>query len=67
MPINPPTTGIKISAMNSDAVRVRITVIGRNFMNSPTVPVQNSSGKNTDNVVAVDAMIGHAMRSAAKR
>ena len=43
-----------------------ITVIGRNFMNSPTVPSQNSSGKNTQSVVAVDAMIGQAMRFAAK-
>ena len=51
--------------MKSDAVRVRITVMGRNFMNSPTVPVQNSSGKNTLSVVAVEAMIGHAIRLAA--
>ena len=34
-------------------------------MNSPTVPVQNSSGKNTLNVVAVEAMIGHDIRFAA--
>ena len=61
----PPTTGMKTSAMKSDAVRVRITVMGRNFMNSPTVPVQNSSGKNTLSVVAVEAMIGHAIRLAA--
>ena len=35
-------------------------------MNSPTIPVQNRSGKNTDSVVAVDAMIGQAIRLAAK-
>ena len=56
---------MKISAMNSEANSVRITVIGRNFMNSPTMPVQNSSGKNTLSVVAVEAMIGQAMRLAA--
>ncbi len=67
LPIMPPTTGMNTSAMNSDAVSVRITVMGRNFMNSPTVPDQNSSGKNTDRVVAVDAMIGQDMRFAAWR
>ena len=40
-------------------------MIGRNFINSPTMPDQNKSGKNTLSVVAVDAMIGHAMRLAA--
>ncbi len=66
LPMMPPSTGTKMSAMNSDADRVNSTVIGRNFMNSPTVPDQNSSGRNTASVVAVDAMIGHAMRLAAK-
>ena len=32
----------------------------------PIMPDQNSSGKNTLSVVAVDAMIGQAMRLAAK-
>ena len=59
-------TGINTSAMNSDAASVKITVIGRNFMNSPTTPDQNRSGKNTQSVVAVEAMIGHAMRLAAR-
>lgn len=58
-------TGMKTSAMNKDAERVAITVIGRYFMNSPTIPDQNSSGKNTYNVVAVDAMMGQTMRLAA--
>ena len=53
------------SAMKSEAKSVRITVMGRNFMNSPTIPVQNRSGKNTLSVVAVEAMMGHAMRLAA--
>ena len=35
-------------------------------MNSPTTPGQNSSGMNAARVVAVEAMIGHAMRFAAK-
>ena len=56
LPINPPTTGIKISAINRDADRVRITVIGRNFINSPTMPDQNRSGKKTDSVVAEVAL-----------
>ena len=34
-------------------------------MNSPIMPDQNNNGKNTDNVVSVDAMIGHAIRLAA--
>ncbi len=34
-------------------------------MNSPTIPGQNSSGRNAARVVAVDAMIGHDMRLAA--
>ena len=66
LPIMPPTTGIKISAMDNDADSVTITVIGRNFMNSPTTPDQNNSGKNTHSVVAVEAMIGQAMRLAAR-
>ena len=39
--------------------------MGRNFMNSPTIPGQNKSGKNTLRVVAVDAMIGQDIRFAA--
>ena len=53
------------SAMASDAASVTRTVIGRNFMNSPTTPGQNSSGRNTTSVVAVEAMMGQAMRLAA--
>ena len=34
-------------------------------MNSPTMPGQNRSGMNAASVVAVAAMIGHAMRLAA--
>ena len=39
--------------------------MGRNFMNSPTMPGQNRSGMKAARVVAVEAMIGHAMRLAA--
>ena len=42
-----------------------ITVMGRNFMNSPTTPGQNSSGANTARVVRVEAVTGQAMRLAA--
>ena len=65
MPTSAPRLGTKISAMTSDAVSVASTVIGRNFMNSPTMPGQNSSGMKAASVVAVEAMIGQAMRLAA--
>ena len=64
--MSPPTTGIKISAMNNDAVSVNRTVIGRNLMNSPMRPAQNSKGINTLRVVAVEATMGQAMRLGAK-
>lgn len=51
--------------MKSDAVSVRMTVVGRNFMNSSTIPCENSSGKNTESVDKVEAMIGQAIRLAA--
>ena len=51
--------------MASDASRQRITVAGRYFMNWPTTPGQNNSGRNTTSVVAVEAITGHAMRVAA--
>jgi len=59
--------GAKISAISSEAVNVASIVIGRYFMNSPTRPGQNSSGMNAASVVAVAAVIGHAMRLAASR
>jgi hypothetical protein len=64
-PSRAPSTGTKISAMASDAVSVATSVIGRNFMNSPTMPGQNSNGRKAAKVVAVEAMIGQAMRLAA--
>ena len=60
-----PSVGTNTSAMNSDAVSVAMSVIGRNFMNSPTMPGQNSNGMKAARVVAVAAVIGHAMRFAA--
>ena len=39
--------------------------MGRYFMNSPTMPGQNSSGAKAARVVAVDAMIGQLIRRAA--
>ena len=67
LPIMPPSTGMKISAMNSDAVSTQITVIGRYFMNWPTMPGQTRSGMKTISVVMVDEMIGQAMRCAPMR
>ena len=60
-----PITGTKTSAIASEALRVAISVIGMNFMNSPTMPGQNRSGAKAARVVAVEAMIGHDMRFAA--
>ncbi len=48
------------SATNSEELSVMISVSGRNFMNSPTMPGQNAIGRNAASVVAVDAMIGTA-------
>jgi hypothetical protein len=65
LPTRAPTVGTKINAIISDALSVAKRVIGRNFMNSPTMPGQNTSGRNAASVVAVEAMIGQAMRLAA--
>ena len=54
------STGLITSATNSDEASTTITVIGRYFMNSPMIPGQNSSGRNTATVVPVEAMIGQA-------
>ena len=55
---------MKISAMNNDADSTLITVIGKYFMNWPTMPGQTSNGRNTISVVIVDEMMGHDMRCA---
>ena len=57
--------GTKTSAISSDAVSVASRVIGRYFMNSPTTPGQNTSGRKAASVVAVEAVIGQAIRRAA--
>ena len=43
-----------------------ISVIGRNFMKSPMIPGQKIRGAKAARVVAVEAMIGQAMRRAAR-
>ena len=60
-----PSTGTNTSAISREALRVASRVMGRNFMNSPTMPGQNSSGANAARVVAVDAMMGQLIRLAA--
>ncbi len=60
-----PRTGTKINAIASDAVNVAINVMGRNFMNSPTTPGQNNKGRKAAKVVAVDEIMGQAIRFAA--
>lgn len=54
------------NAISNDADNVASNVMGRYFMNSPTTPGQNSNGKKAAKVVSVAAMIGGAMRLAAK-
>ncbi len=61
----PPSTGMKINAITSEADSVTSTVSGRYFMNSPTTPGQARSGRNTASVVTVDEITGQAMRRAA--
>ena len=64
--MNAPSVGTKTSAVSSEPDSTAIRVMGRNFMNSPTVPGQNSNGMKAASVVAVEAVIGHAMRLAAR-
>ena len=54
-------TGIITSATNNDDVNTIISVIGRNFMNSPTISFQNARGRNAASVVAVDTIMGTAI------
>ena len=61
-----PSVGTNNNAMTSDAERTAIKVIGKYFMNSPVVPGQNAKGTKAARVVQVDAMIGQAIRIAAR-
>ncbi len=58
---------MKNNATTSDADSVAIRVIGRYFMNSPTMPGQNISGEKAAMRVAVAAITGPDMRLAARR
>ena len=60
-----PSVGVKKSATASEAESVAISVSGRYFMNSPTMPGQKSSGEKAATRVAVAAITGPAMRFAA--
>ena len=53
--------------MKSEAVSTQITVIGRYFMNWPTMPGQTRSGMKTISVVMVEEMIGQAILCAPRR
>ena len=63
----PPMTGTNSRAIISEAAKVAIKVSGKYFMNSPVMSGQKSNGANAANVVAVDAVIGQAIRFAASR
>ena len=67
LPIKAPIVGTKIRAISKEAMSVISTVMGRYFINSPTTPGQNTSGKKAASVVAVEAMIGVAIRDDACR
>ena len=54
------SVGTMTSATKSELVSVMMSVSGRYFMNSPSVPGQNSSGVNAASVVAVAAITGTA-------
>ena len=53
----------QIDKQNKEDKSVIISVIGRNFINSPIVPGQNTIGKNANTVVKVDATIGQPISS----
>ena len=61
-----PSVGTNISAISNEDDKVASKVKGRNFMNSPTTPGQNTSGRKAARVVAVEAMIGQDIRLAAR-
>lgn len=57
-----PSTGVKMSATMSDEVRTKMSVSGRNFMNSPVMSCQNRKGTKAAIVVAVEAVTGQNIR-----
>ena len=65
LPSRAPSVGVKNSATTSEAESVAISVSGMYFMNSPTMPGQNSSGEKAAIRVSVAAITGPAMRFAA--
>ena len=58
MPNKLPITGTKIKAIKSEEVKTNIIVMGKYFINCPTIPGQNNNGRKTIKVVAVDEVIG---------
>ncbi len=45
-------------ATKSEALNVMISVMGKYFMKSPTMPGQNIKGRNAERVVIVDVRTG---------
>ena len=62
-----PITGMNTSATIKDEPNTAIKVIGIYCINCPTIPGQNNKGAKAANVVAVEAVIGHAIVFAALR
>ena len=53
-------TGFMTRATNKEDPRTIISVMGKYCINSPIIPGQSASGTKAANVVAVDAIMGHA-------
>ncbi len=54
-------------ATNSEALKVMISVLGRNPMNCPMMPGQNISGAKAAQVVSVEVITGQATSAAPRR
>ena len=50
-------TGTKIKAIKSEEVKTNIIVMGKYFINCPTIPGQNNNGRKTIKVVAVEKLL----------
>ena len=59
--MNPSTSGITLSEMMSDAIRLTVIASENGTKNSPARPPTNASGRNTATVVIVPEMSGPAM------
>ena len=59
---DPPRTGMNTMATRNEAASTKISVTGRNFMNSPARSFQNRKGMKAARVVAVEERTGVNIR-----